>query len=331
MFKKIYFYPSKNLVVAIPVVLVTGFLLGYFFDLSFLKKYILWATFLMIYPTMIGFKLSETVSLTHLRVLGWSLVINFVLIPLLAYLLGLGFFTAEPQLFAGLAIASLLPTSGMTISWTMLSKGNVPAAIKLTVISLVLGSLLAPWYLLAMVGKYVPINIVEIFKTIVIVVVSPLILGNITHRLLIKKYSPERFQKELKPLFPAASVWAMLFVIFSSISMKAKMILSQPELLLISLVALVVFYLANFLVSTLVGRWTMDRADSFALVYGTVMRNLSISLGIAVTAFGAKAALIVTLAFIIQVQGAAWYGKLAQKYSFFPEKGVKMAAPVQEA
>ncbi len=60
-----------------------------------------------------------------------------------------------------------------------------------------------------------------------------------------------------------------------------------------------------------------DKPDGIALVYGTVMRNLSISLGIALAVFGVKAGLIVTLAFIIQAQAAAWYGKIAEKYGFF--------------
>jgi hypothetical protein len=46
------------------------------------------------------------------------------------------------------------------------------------------------------------------------------------------------------------------------------------------------------------------------------MRNLSIALGIAVASFGPETALIITLAFIIQVQGAAWYGKLAAKHKW---------------
>jgi len=46
------------------------------------------------------------------------------------------------------------------------------------------------------------------------------------------------------------------------------------------------------------------------------MRNLSLALGLAVTTFGPKAAIIVTLAFILQVQGAAWYGKTAGKQNW---------------
>ena len=99
-----------------------------------------------------------------------TMALNFLAIPVIAYLLGVGFLLKDPQLFAGLAITALLPTGNMTIAFTMLAKGNVPAAIKSTTLGLLLGSLLAPWYLLVMVGKYVPVDIWLTLKTISLVV-----------------------------------------------------------------------------------------------------------------------------------------------------------------
>lgn len=320
MMKKIFHLPAKNLALSIPVVLVIGFIVGYFTDTAFLKNYILIFTFLMIYPTMIGFKLKEAVDLSHMKLVLMAMLLNFAVIPLMAYSLGVWFLAKEPQMFAGLALASLLPTSGMTISWTMINKGNVPAAVKMTALGLITGSILAPWYLLMMVGKMVPVNVTQIFTTIAVVVFLPVILGNITHRLLMKKYTPKEFQEQIKPLLPSASIWPMLMVIFSSISMKAKMIMSAPEVIVLGIGILLVFYLLNFLLSTLAGRIFFTKADGYALVYGTVMRNLSIALGVAVATFGPKAGLIVTLAFIIQVQAAAWYGRISEKFGFFKEK-----------
>ncbi|KNZ70924.1 bile acid:sodium symporter [Thermincola ferriacetica] len=321
--KRFFLWPSNNLTTVIPIVLGLGFLTGYVYNTSFLKQYILLATFLMIFPTMIGFKLKEAFDLSHAKVLLATVLINFAIIPLIAYFLGLTFLTGEPQMFAGLAIASLLPTSGMTISWTMLHKGNVPAAVKITAVSLLIGSLLAPWYLLAMVGKLVQVDVKQTFLTISVIVFIPLILGNITHKFLMTRMTQEQFQKKVKPFFPALSVWAMLFVIFSSISMKARMIISNPTVIFTGLIVLSVFYLLNYLISTLTGRMLMDRKDAITVVYGTVMRNLSLALGLAVTTFGPKAGLIVTLAFILQVQSAAWYGKISEKLDFFREKLVK--------
>jgi predicted Na+-dependent transporter len=67
---------------------------------------------------------------------------------------------------------------------------------------------------------------------------------------------------------------------------------------------------------TLVGKLFFTRGEAIALVYGTVMRNLSIALAVAMTVFqekGADIAIIIALAYIIQVQSAAWYVRLTDR------------------
>ncbi|SEG03046.1 Arsenite efflux pump ArsB, ACR3 family [Caloramator fervidus] len=309
MFKKIFYYPSKNLVKVIPLALLLGFLIGLKFDLNFMKNYILIFTIFMIYPTMIGFNYKSAFDLSHLKLVLLSLIINFLIIPVVAYIIGITLFKNNMDMFAGLAIASLLPTSGMTISWTMINKGNVSAAVKITALSLFVGSLVAPWYLFVMVGQYIPIDIVKTFITIIQVVIIPLILGDLTYRIITKKYSKEEYDKKIKPILPAISIWFLLGIVFISIGMKAKVIISKPNLILWALLVLIVFYLINYTISVVLGKIFLNKEDAIALVYSTVMRNLSLALGIAASNFGAKAALIVTLAFVLQVQSASWFGK----------------------
>ncbi|MDD2534428.1 MAG: arsenic resistance protein [Eubacteriales bacterium] len=324
--KKFFLYPSSNLVVVIPIVLVLGFLTGLVANTAFFKDYILVMTFLMIYPTMIGFKIKEAVDLSHMKPLLISLAANFVIIPVVAYLLGTLLLGNSPEMFVGLVMISLFPTSGMTISWTMLNKGNVAAAIKITAVSLLLGSFLAPWYLYLMVGKLIQIDVAQTFLTILLVVILPMIAGSLTFQVLRKKSTPEQFNKTIKPYFPAASTWFLMLLIFASISMKAKSIMANPANLVKILLILIVFYGFNFVFSTIVARKTLNVADGYAYLYGTVMRNLSIALGIAVSAFGPETALVVTLAFILQVQGAAWYGKLASKYGWLNSRHASVVA-----
>ncbi|MEA5448071.1 hypothetical protein VB780_05785 [Leptolyngbya sp. CCNP1308] len=73
----------------------------------------------------------------------------------------------------------------------------------------------------------------------------------------------------------------------------------------------------QFCTQSLVGKLLFNREDAIALVYGAVMRNLSIALAIAITAFGgeqgSEIALIIAMAYIIQVQAAAWYVKLTDR------------------
>jgi len=80
---------------------------------------------------------------------------------------------------------------------------------------------------------------------------------------------------------------------------------------------LLLLYGANFFISTIVGRMLFSRGDAIALVYGTVMRNLSIALAVSINAFGeqgADAALVIALAYIIQVQAAAWYVRFTELF-----------------
>lgn len=314
--KKLYTFPQRYLLLSIPLILILGFFIGTITDTNFLKPTILVATIIMIYATMVGLKFKELASIKESKVLGYSILINFLIIPLVAFILGKTLLSNHPIMFAGLALSALLPTSGMTISWTAIQNGNIHAAVKLTVFGLILGSLLTPWYLLVMVGEFVDVDILETFQTIGLVVLVPMILGQITFSLLMKKYTLEEFQKNIKPNFAPLSIWAMLYVVFVSISMKASMILSNLQLIALAFVVLLSFYLFNYFISTLFAKLFLSREDGIALVNGTVLRNLSIAIGLAATSFGAEAALIVTIAFIVQQQTIAYYGKIASKYWF---------------
>jgi predicted Na+-dependent transporter len=303
--------------------LCTGFVTGLFIDTSSLKNYLLFATVLMIYPTMIGIRAREIFDLSHYRLILTASAINFVAVPALAYFLGIIFLKAEPQLFAGLIIASLLPTSNMTIAFTLFAGGNVPAAVKLMVISLVAGSLVAPWYLLVMIGKYIEIDMANIIKIISCVVFIPLALGFTTYYLFLKKFSQDKFNDVIKPLLPAFSAWGAVYVIFTGASTNARLIVSQPKLLVYALAAWVVFYAVNYFIAIKLGRRYFNRQDTLTLIFGTVLRNLAISIGLAATAFGVRAALMVSLAFLFQGQSAAWFIRLDERYKILPESSAK--------
>ena len=269
---------------------------------------------------MIGIKTEEIFTPSHNKLLLVSLGINFIIIPLLAYLLGTFFLLGDTYLFAGLAIASILPTSNMSIAFTMFARGNVAASIKLTVIGLILGAILAPWYLLLMVGRYLPMDVWATTKLVGLLVLLPLTMGILTHGLLLRRYSRDHFESRIKPYLPAISTWGALYIVFTSISMNAHRVIAEPRLLLMGLLVQVIFYGINYAITIKIGRTFFERKDAIALVYGTALRNLSISVGLAATAFGPHAALMVSLAFLLQGQAAAWFCRLFEKNRILPEK-----------
>src|SRR5690625_1187017 len=122
---KLYRWPQKYITFSVPLVLLFGFIIGILVDTSPMQPTLLIATIIMIYATMVGFNLKELTSFEGSKVLVFSIFINFIIIPLVAYTLGITLLKEQPLMFAGLALSALLPTSGMTISWTVLQSGNV--------------------------------------------------------------------------------------------------------------------------------------------------------------------------------------------------------------
>ncbi len=307
---------NKNLVIAIPMTMLLGFMTGILADTAALKALITPFTFLMVYPMMITLKVKKVFHGGDMRAQIATQVINFCLIPFLTYAIGKIFFADAPYMILGLLLAGLVPTSGMTISWTGFAKGNVESAVKMTIIGLTLGSLATPFYLQYLLGAAISIDISGITSQILYIVFLPMLLGYITQQLFLKRYGQKVFQEQLAPKFPGLSSIGVLAIVFIAIALKARSIAQAPDMLLGILVPVITLYALNFLISTYIGRLLLPRGDAIALVYGTVMRNLSIALALAMNVFheaGTEAALIIAIAYIVQVQSAAWYVKMTDK------------------
>ena len=310
---------NKNLIIAIPCLMVAGFVTGLIADQQFiktLKNLIVPLTFLMVYPMMVTLNIKHLKEGLNLKLQGTTQIINFGIIPFIAYFLGLLFFPDQPYMALGLLLASLLPTSGMTISWTGFAKGNMGAAINMTVIGLIVGSLATPFYVDWLLGAKVEVSFVKVLQQILLIVFLPMATGFATRNVLLKKYGLAEFKARIAPRFPASSTVGVLGIVFVAMALKAETIVANPAMLFLIFVVLLVLYSLNYIMATIVGVKFFARGDSIALVYGTVMRNLSIALAIAINGFGeagANAALVIALAYVIQVQSAAWYVKLTTR------------------
>jgi len=308
---------QKNLTWSIPIFMIIGLVFGKYVDTTFLKSWIVPLTFLMVYPMMVTLNIKELFAKGNNKVQVVALIINFAITPFLGYFIGVLFFPNSPLVVLGLLLTSLLPTSGMTISWTGFANGNMSAAVKMTIIGLIVGSLLTPLYLKSLMGTVITISLIQVFTQISFIVFLPLVTGYLTQILLKRYIGLEKYEKEVKPKFPLLSTLGVLGIVFVSMALKSKAIFSDPSILIYYLIPLVLLYFMNFLISTLIGKFFFNRKDGIALVYGTVMRNLSIALAVAMGVFGEKGsdvALIIALAYIIQVQAAAWYIKFTDRF-----------------
>jgi len=307
---------SKNLVIAIPVVMVLGFVFGVIVETGFLKNLIIPFTFLMVYPMMVTLKIRKVFEGGDIKAQVLTQCINFGIIPFISFGMGILFFKDQPYMALGLLLAGLVPTSGMTISWTGFAKGNVEASVKMTVIGLTVGSVATPFYVKFLMGANLEVNIMAVMQQILLIVFIPMIAGYFTQQALVKKYGMKEFQYRWAPRFPSLSTAGVVGIVFIAIALKARAISGSPQMLVIILIPLSLIYGFNYILSTITGKMLLPRGDAIALVYGSVMRNLSIALAIAINAFGAQgssAALVIAIAYIIQVQSAAWYVKFTDR------------------
>ncbi|MCK5348969.1 MAG: universal stress protein [Desulfobacula sp.] len=307
---------QKNLVWAIPVSMLIGLVYGFLFNALPLKQFIIPITFIMVYPMMVTLNIKTIFKGQDYKLQLVTQIINFIFVPLLVFFIGKIFLSGEAPKFAlwavGLFLIGVLPTSGMTISWTGFAKGNKEAAIKMVVFGLVIGSLAAPIFTKVFMGATIEVNMLHMFKQIAIFVFFPLFVGLLTQAIGMKKYSKKVWNEKIKPKFPPFSALGVVLIAFLAMSLKAKHIIANPGDIIIILIPLTVFYLISYILLTIVGRFFFSREDAIAMVFGVVMRDLSIALAIAMTAFGKQGmtiALLIALAYIIQIQSAAWYVK----------------------
>ncbi|WP_319522773.1 universal stress protein [uncultured Desulfosarcina sp.] len=321
---------QKNLVWSIPISMSVGLLYGYLFDAGPLKQFIIPVTFVMVYPMMVTLNVKTIFKGQDYKLQLLTQVINFVLIPLLAFYTGKLFFSGGPEKYGlwavGLFLIGVLPTSGMTISWTGFAKGNKEAAIKMVVFGLVLGALAAPVYTKVFMGATIDVDMLHMFKQIALFVFVPLIAGLLTQTLFIKKVGRQTWNDRIKPKFPPFSALGVILIAFLAMSLKAKNIIANPQDILTILLPLALFYLVTYGLLSIAGRIFLKREDAIAMVFGVVMRDLSIALAIAMTAFGKQGltiALLIALAYVVQIQSAAWYVRFVGK--IFGEKAKEPA------
>ncbi len=301
-----------NLLYAVVGSLLTGLIVGQFIGgdtRETLRLLVIPALFVMVYPMMVNIDLSRVVSASeHARSVGLSVLVNFVISPVFAVGLVHLFFNGDAGYAFGLYMIALIPTSGMTAAWTGLAGGDLEAALVALALNLLVAVLVLPLYLSVLVGGAELFDPVALYRQLAIVVIVPMVAGNITRRYLHRRYQPAGF-RDLKPIFGGVSSVGVMLIVFIATAMQSTAILSQPLVSAGMIVPLVIFYALIMSTSALIGRYLLTTAQSIALIYATSMRNLSIALAIVVAAdsIPTEAVLPIALGYLIQPPLGALY------------------------
>lgn len=303
---------KQNLLVIVIASLAVGLLVGQFIGpgvRGHLQLLVIPVLFVMVFPMMINIDLTRVVRASkHVRPVGLSLLVNFVIAPVIAVGLAQLFFDGSAGYAFGLYMIALIPTSGMTAAWTGLAGGDLEAALVALAINLLVAVLVLPLYLSVLVGGTEIFDPMALYRQLAIVVVVPMIAGNLTRRYLLLRYDQRGF-RSMKPIFGGISSVGVMLIVFIATAMQSDEILGDIITSVSTVIPLVVFYALILVVGALLGRYLLRTDQSIALIYATSMRNLSIALAIVVAAdaIPSEAVLPIALGYVVQPPLGALY------------------------
>ncbi len=295
---------ESNLVLFVLLSIITGVAFGWAFPATAkgLNAYTTLTLFIMLYPMMIGLRIEEVgKAVMSLKLISLSMLFNFVFSPLLAAGLAYLFLHSRPEFAVGLILTGTVPCAGMVAGWTGYAKGNVALALVIVALSLLVSIVMIPIWMPILAGIYVHIDALGMFKQILLAVVVPLILGDLTRRFIIRKWGQATFG-EVKPILPGISMLGMYIIVFISMAVEANNVLHNPQYFLIVLIPLTFFYGILFAGSVLFSKWTrFNYEDMVAFAYGVAGKNISIALALATIFFTPLTVLVLALKPIIQI------------------------------
>ncbi len=290
-----------------------GLVLGYTFRLK-LNFLILPLVFLMIYVMIVPtpFSLFARVFMSPKEIV-LGLVNILIVAPLVAFAISSALL-ANNFTTAGFTLAGAVPPGGMNAAWTGLLGGNVPLAIVLQAITLIISVVQVPYTLKILVGTYVSVPVNLLMRSLAVLVFLPLTAGFLTREIAIRG-GKENLIEDLRPLFPVLSGLAALAVVFIAASLQAKKIVSNPAFISHTVVVALLYYATLFVTGTVISRLAkLNYENAIPVVYGGATKNLSIAIALAVSAFHNSGVILAIIAcFMVQMPMASVFFRIVPK------------------